>query len=186
MNDFIEVDGQEYVSMERYRELSAYCQQLKAYCEALKEDLDAFESKLESNHQRDLQFIAEVARLNGRERDVMILFNIDHDELRQLADEAVKRASLIPKYEPGYIYVIQDVDVTGYCKIGRSVDPASRLRHFGVKLPFSCEMIHMFKVNNMFNAETSLHKKYKGKRVRGEWFNLTSRDIRYIKSLKDE
>lgn len=193
MNDFIEVDGQQYVSMERYRELSAYCQQLRNQWEILRSQYSGLIGEYNDlvdklNGQNEILRAAALisSRALGEEREAMILLNLNQEDVERLTELALKKRRELPKYQPGYIYIIKDIDVTGYCKIGCSVEPQSRLRHFGAKLPFRCEMIHMFKVKNMRDSESSLHQKYKSKRIRGEWFKLSRADLEYIKSIKDE
>ena len=82
---------------------------------------------------------------------------------------------------PGYVYLLQ-AD-SGHFKIGRSKNPKSRIKTFGVQLPFEVEYIAVIPSGNMNQLETELHAKYQDKRVNGEWFDLSSEDVEYIKGL---
>lgn len=84
-----------------------------------------------------------------------------------------------------YVYLIMDTYVTGYCKIGKATNPYERITHgFGAKLPFDFTLLAILPCQNMTQLETSLHKRFILKRVRGtEWFRLTHDDIRYIQEL---
>lgn len=71
-------------------------------------------------------------------------------------------------------YLIKD-SRTGATKIGKSNNPLKREKTLqsdalSLELLYTCDD----------NIETLLHKKYKDKRIRGEWFNLTDKDIEYI------
>jgi hypothetical protein len=90
-------------------------------------------------------------------------------------------SSLVKFPIPGqYIYIIQDEDVTGLCKIGKTSDPARRLYDHGVLLPFSTRTICILPVRKMAKTEAALHRVFASKRVRGEWFALDASDISKI------
>jgi len=78
---------------------------------------------------------------------------------------------------PGYIYIIK-AD-TGHYKIGRSNNIPRRMSLFAVKLPFDFEIIHTFPCDDAIEAERILHDAYRqrGFHVKGEWFNLTDREL---------
>lgn len=87
-------------------------------------------------------------------------------------------------YQRGhYVYVIRDIDVTGFYKIGRTNDPYVRLSAFEVKLPFQIEIVTVLSCNNAMLMEKQLHDRYALKRVRGEWFQLSDEDVQSIKQL---
>ena len=68
-------------------------------------------------------------------------------------------------------YLMKDFN-TGLTKIGKAIDPKHRERTLQSEKP----TISLFAVCED-NIESELHKTYKDKRVRGEWFNLTGEDI---------
>ncbi len=96
---------------------------------------------------------------------------------KQLREE--KQANTL---RPGFIYLVKSS--TGHYKIGRAKNPDDRRRTFEVKLPFEVELIHTISSQNYSQAERSLHKRFAGKRVNGEWFALTDEDVTYIKSIQ--
>lgn len=78
-----------------------------------------------------------------------------------------------------HIYLFYD-EHTGLYKIGRSIDPNYREKTLLPQAP---------KVRKIFispiadkKIEKELHRKFKSKRIRGEWFELDESDINYIKS----
>lgn len=81
----------------------------------------------------------------------------------------------------GWVYLVQSP--TGYYKIGRTSDPDNRVKTFKVKLPFEVEYICLIQTGDMYILESQLHIRFADKRVNGEWFNLESADVEYIRSL---
>lgn len=71
-------------------------------------------------------------------------------------------------------YIIKD-SITGFYKIGRSKDPKIRERTLQSERP----VINIIKVFET-DIEKILHNKYKEYRVRGEWFELSNIQIKYI------
>ncbi len=62
-------------------------------------------------------------------------------------------------------------------KIGRSIEPGNRISR--IQSPGKLELITV--INQ--NVEKSLHRKFKDKRIHGEWFKLSDSDVKYIISL---
>lgn len=90
----------------------------------------------------------------------------------------------IPNGGDGYVYILRDVDVTGWCKIGYTNNPRERIGHFDTKLPFDTDLLLLIPTPHYKTLERQLHKKYWRKRKRGEWFDLTDDDIAAIKRLR--
>ena len=117
----------------------------------------------------------------------------DLDSLNQvlikLSDVLESKQPIKPKREKlqaardraGYVYLIQSP--TGKHKIGRTVNPADRMRTFTVKLPFEVAYVCVIATEDMYALERTLHRKFKNQRVNGEWFDLSADDIEYIKGL---
>lgn len=83
--------------------------------------------------------------------------------------------------KPGFVYLLKSDK--GFWKIGRTQDPESRGKTFGIQLPFEVEFECLIKTENMLATETELHEKFAGKRTNGEWFDLSPDDVAYIKGL---
>jgi hypothetical protein len=82
----------------------------------------------------------------------------------------------------GYVYLIKAE--TGEYKIGRTINIPNRMKLFAVKLPFDFEIIHYFPCLDAPISESLLHRLYDPQRKRGEWFNLTEKDVEAIKRVK--
>jgi hypothetical protein len=81
----------------------------------------------------------------------------------------------------GTVYLIKAE--SGEYKIGYTVDLISRLRTFSTAMPRPLTLVHFIQTNDMAALERSLHVRFAGKRVRGEWFELDEDDVNWIKSL---
>lgn len=87
----------------------------------------------------------------------------------------------LDQYPTGqYVYVIKDISASGYYKIGKTNNPARRLRKFEVLLPISIHIITIIPCDDMTKLESSLHGQFWRKRVNGEWFNLSGDDLESI------
>lgn len=64
---------------------------------------------------------------------------------------------------------------TGYYKIGSSKNPSYREKTLQSQIP-NTEIVKVWDKN----IEKMLHNLYNKERVRGEWFNLTKTQVRYI------
>jgi hypothetical protein len=112
----------------------------------------------------------------------------DEIEALNIIMESEKSRSVVSGRVPtvsksGYVYLIKAS--TGAYKIGMSKDPNSRIATFKT-LPFDVELLALIQTDNMHELEKELHERFADKRRQGEWFNLSSEDVEYIKSLDDD
>lgn len=77
-------------------------------------------------------------------------------------------------YKNTQTYLMTDGN-TGYTKIGRSYDPHKRETTLQSEKPTKSLL-----AISEDNCENELHEKYAKKRIRGEWFNLSEKDIKTI------
>lgn len=78
----------------------------------------------------------------------------------------------------GYVYLVAG---GGYHKIGKSKNWKSRIRYFNGFLPFFVTPVCIMHTHCMSRLENELHRKYKHRRIKGEWFRLTPEDVQEIK-----
>jgi hypothetical protein len=76
-----------------------------------------------------------------------------------------------------YVYLLLSDHGT---KIGRTISFSNRMREFQTKLPFKINQTIYFEVVNNTQTERDLHRKYKSKRLNGEWFNLEKAELNEI------
>jgi len=83
-----------------------------------------------------------------------------------------------PFGKSGHVYMIQAEN--GLIKIGASTNVKGRLKAIRTASPVELNLIGNWYQDEVYTAESKLHRKYKEKRVRGEWFCLTDDDIEEI------
>jgi len=86
------------------------------------------------------------------------------------------------KQHRGYVYVLQ---AGPYYKIGASKDIGQRIKQLSTLPPFNLTLVHSIKTPDMFGVERNLHDLFRLKRINGEWFELNSGDITWLKGLQD-
>ena len=84
-------------------------------------------------------------------------------------------------YKLGNVYIIRCIDL---CKIGSTYRRVEDRIKEVMSVPFEyVEVIHTFRSNEYKDAEKFLHRKFKSKRVSGEWFSLNENDLEEIRSI---
>lgn len=78
------------------------------------------------------------------------------------------------------VYIIE---VQGKYKIGISEDIGDRFKALQTANPSEIILIHTFETNRASEAEKLLHKIFRNKRIRNEWFALTSGDTAFIRTI---
>lgn len=88
------------------------------------------------------------------------------------------------RHKFSHVYVIEGTHNgnTSY-KIGKADRLSERLKTFNVKIPFDIDLICSFYVQDSRGFESYLHSKFSDKRIAGEWFDLTYKDILNIINL---
>jgi hypothetical protein len=74
-----------------------------------------------------------------------------------------------------YVYLMKS---GSYYKIGKSDCVEKRNYEIGIKLPEESTIIHRIKTDDPFGIEEYWHKRFKDKRKGGEWFDLSSSDVK--------
>lgn len=86
-----------------------------------------------------------------------------------------------PSDRSGYVYLIRSE--YGY-KIGKTKRMKERSQLFSVKLPFEIDVIHYAWYGDYSAAEAALHRRFRDRRLGGEWFQLTASDVQSIKEFQ--
>lgn len=100
---------------------------------------------------------------------------IDYFQKRELKERKKEER----KEEKGYIYIIKS---NLYYKIGKAKDIKQRYKDIEITNP-DIELIYSKEFENYHKIEKDLHKKFKEKHYKGEWFKLNSEDINLILSM---
>ncbi|WP_442893623.1 GIY-YIG nuclease family protein [Bacillus sp. 2205SS5-2] len=71
--------------------------------------------------------------------------------------------------------------MNGTFKIGKTKHIEKRMNLLIVKLPFEHPLIFLIKSGNHTQTEVVFHKHFANKRLQGEWSNLSSEDLQWVK-----
>ena len=113
----------------------------------------------------------------------------DNSEYEDIADickgvlassEKKERGGDFKEAEPqfSYVYLMKSGQ---YYKIGKSDCVEKRNYEIGIKLPEKLKIIHKIKTDDPFGIEAYWHKRFESKRKNGEWFDLSSSDVKTFK-----
>jgi hypothetical protein len=94
--------------------------------------------------------------------------------LERADEERIKRAK-----RPSYVYMMID-QRNGRYKIGRSIDPCKRERTLQSEVPETELMGYCLEGRGI--SEKILHRRYKLRKVRGEWYNLLASEVKEVLS----
>jgi len=115
--------------------------------------------------------------------------NVTQDEIDNINQEKTRNLKIKVQDEtppksgtPNKVYIMLDSH-SGYYKIGSSRDP--KVRESTLQSEKPATTLLYFKEADL-SVEKLLHRKYKNKRVRGEWFDLTFADLREIRDILEE
>ncbi len=93
--------------------------------------------------------------------------------VEDISERIIKPAE---NYRAGYVYLLKAEN--GLYKIGRSKTPDVRIRDITKAVaPFDIQIIHTAYYPDCYRAESDLHKLFREKRRRGEWFELSDEEV---------
>jgi hypothetical protein len=81
----------------------------------------------------------------------------------------------------GYVYLI-GIENSNLTKIGTARNIYKRFWNYPSHSPFDIDIKSVFYVMDNKKVERELHKEYKSKLIKNEWFDLTKEDIKNINS----
>lgn len=87
----------------------------------------------------------------------------------------------------GHVYMLEH---DGVYKIGSSTDATQRYKQIKVQMPFETKEIHVISTDDPSGIEAYWHNRFKdkknkrGRKMQGEWFNLSASDIKAFKKRK--
>lgn len=83
--------------------------------------------------------------------------------------------------EPGHVYLLKHDKVY---KIGKSIDVTRRFKEIKTQMPFKMEQVHVIETDDPAGIEAYWHNRFKDKRLEGEWFELSTQDVKAFKRRK--
>ena len=86
--------------------------------------------------------------------------------------------------ERGFVYVLMSIGMsTPVFKIGKTNNLLKRTKLLGIQMPFETAVACVIYSNKVYETEASLHRRFHGQRMNGEWFLLSNDDLQELKSL---
>lgn len=122
-----------------------------------------------------LELLERSRALDKREADLRRRERQASNELQKPQKHARK-----PQPKEGYVYLLHG---GGAFKIGKAQDPSKRIRQLEIALPYPVQTVATVPTDDARALESKLHKRFKDKRLNGEWFDLSAQDVAYIKGL---
>lgn len=86
-----------------------------------------------------------------------------------------------PAPEIGHVYLLKHDKAY---KIGRSADASRRYKEIRTQMPYKTQEIHVIETDDPVGIEAYWHNRFKDKRLKGEWFELSSADVKAFKKRK--
>jgi hypothetical protein len=83
--------------------------------------------------------------------------------------------------EIGHVYLLKHDKVY---KIGRSTDASRRYKEIRAQMPYETEEIHVIETDDPAGIEAYWHNRFRDKRLKGEWFELSVSDVKVFKKRK--
>ncbi|GKY87914.1 GIY-YIG nuclease family protein [Sinisalibacter aestuarii] len=94
---------------------------------------------------------------------------------------ATKQTEKLNPVTTGYVYMMKSGK---YYKIGKTNSIDRRQYEIGLQLAEGLEPIHSIETDDPSGIEAYWHNRFKDKRMKGEWFNLDSSDVRAFRLRK--
>ncbi|MFZ3577876.1 GIY-YIG nuclease family protein [Virgibacillus sp. DJP39] len=86
--------------------------------------------------------------------------------------------------DSGYVYFVRESG-NHRIKIGKAKNPEQRIQNdFGTMMPYEFIIIHLIRSENYHKTENLFHRYFGDKRFKGEWFDLTSKDLAWVQKEK--
>lgn len=135
------------------------------------------ESRLGNKATKVQKIMSHCKQSPDEYQDVIDICNPILDSSKNISEKASKETDV----EFGYVYLMKS---GRYYKIGRSDCVGRREYDIGIKLPEELKTIHKIRTKDPTGIEAYWHRRFEGKRKKGEWFDLTASDIKEFKSMK--
>ncbi len=134
-------------------------------------------------------FRNRLGRKNDLLRKVIKYANANQYSKRKIAllesalieEKAPPEPSGFAEYSPGFVYLMKSGK---YYKIGRTNSPDRRRYEIRLQLPEAIQPIHSITTDDPSGIEAYWHNRFKEKRLNGEWFTLSARDVCIFRKRK--
>ena len=142
---------------------------------------------LEKNKDKVLPNYETFRRLGPKNHLVQEAFDFckarsGNDDVAAILSETLKHETStrhpVPDRQDGFVYLQK---MGQFYKIGRTNSVERRNRELRILLPEPLDVLHVIQTDDQTGIEAYWLKRFEAKRARGEWFNLTTADVRAFK-----
>ncbi len=134
-----------------------------------------FEKRLGRKNERLSQTIKYAQKTGAPSHLIEMLENAKTEEVVHPSDN-------IEDSQTEYVYLMKSGK---YYKIGRTNSIDRRRYEIGLHLPETIKPIHSIETDDPSGIEAYWHNRFRGKRKKGEWFDLAAKDIRAFRRRKN-
>jgi hypothetical protein len=131
------------------------------------------------NKREMIQSVLEYARTKAEFSEVEAACKLALEDLPKRTTEP--EAPTIHTGVVGHVYLLKHDKVF---KIGKSIDAARRYKDIKVQMPHRTEEVHVIETDDPSGIEAYWHNRFRDKRLEGEWFALSTDDVRAFKRRK--
>ncbi len=147
------------------------------------------ELRLKKNQNPNFPYRAITKRLFPRKKLVQVMIDYcknkkGYEDIIKLGEEVSEKnnnqkdSDEKNKENLGAVYLFKHGK---YYKIGKTNDTVRRGNELKIQLPENLDLIHEIKTDDPSGIEAYWHRRFETKRMNGEWFDLTSSDIKAFK-----
>lgn len=131
------------------------------------------------NKQQMVERVLNYCRANDGFEDVMDICLPLYNSLK--ASNELNENSEDTKEEIGHVYLLKhDKEY----KIGKSIDASRRYKEIKTQMPHKTVEVHVIETDDPSGIEGYWHRRFKDKRLEGEWFRLSMSDVKAFKKRK--
>lgn len=132
---------------------------------------------------------AEAARIAGYKYPRNSAYeNFQKPYVAALLEKRIQELKVEPKDIPAVRYVRREAEFVyliraenGLVKIGITINVEQRFRTLDTSCPVEIALIGVLHSDEAIVVEAELHERFEDRRVKGEWFALSSQEIAWIK-----
>ena len=141
--------------------------------------------RIEVDYRAGVLSLREIAAANGITHGA-INKRRKRDGWERCAEPSAKKKVLLPQADEkptaGFVYAIFIDAPERFYKIGMAARFDARFDAHQCASPYDIGVACAYFVGDMRSEERALHERFKAQRVRGEWFRLTTEDVKSIAS----